>query len=479
MKYIVIGNGILGLSIAFRILQYDSEANITLIGPRQREGGATAPAGAMLNSFAEITEGALKSDAALMHFQLSHMATQVWPDFEEQLIEMAGDNLPDECASCQVLTGGCFSKGTYIINNTTSDNLDDKNFNAIIRALNDFNEQYSMVEPADIPNYEPAMSARALRAIYIPNEGWLNPKIVLKKLDNIMAASSRVNYLDGKVKILKEQGGKIISAVLEDGSSIEADRFIIANGIDASALISRTSEDIYTQPIFCGVGVSLEIRTKGYPHKKVIRTPNRGGACGIYTVPYFKKPDGNDCHILVGASNFVATKPEYKARISSVAHLLHSATHEINQNFYSSELMSVNVGNRPISLDQYPLIGKVECDNLFMVSGTNRDGFHLSPVLSDYLVRIILGKELPFDISIFSPTRQPIRDLSREDAIKHNVDSLMSEQYQHGFVASNIRQVEQLRNDWKKKVIKVHDKVGATDWGIPPLMFKLYRDDLV
>ncbi len=479
MKYVVTGNGITGLSIAFRILQYDPEADISIVGPRARAGGATAPAGAMLNSFAEITESALKSDASFLHFQLSHMATQVWPDFEEQLIEMAGSNLPDECSNCQVLTGGCFSKGTYIINNTTSDTLDDKNFNAIINALDDFNEQYSMVEPSDIPNYEPAMAARALRAVYIPNEGWLNPKIVLKKLDRIMAASPRVNYIDGSVDALKEQGGKIISAVLNDGSSLEADHFVIANGIDASALIARSIEDIYVQPVFCGVGVSLEIKTKGYPHKNVIRTPNRGGACGLYTVPYFKEPGGSDCHILIGASNFVAVEPEYNARISSVAHLLHSVTHEINQNFYSSELIAVNVGNRPITLDQYPLIGKVACDNLFMVSGTNRDGFHLSPVLSDYLVRIILEKELPFDISFFSPTREPVHDLSREDAIKYNVDSLMSEQYQHGFVASNIRQVEQIRNDWKKQVIAVHDKVGATDWGIPPLMFKLYRDDRV
>ncbi len=479
MKYIIIGNGIIGLSVAFRLLQNEPGSKISIIGPSNRKGGATAPAGAMLNSFAEITASSLQSEASLTHFQLSHMATQVWPDFEEELISMAGDHLPEECSTCQVHTGGCFSKGTFVINNATSDELDDKNFNAILSALNEFNEQHSLVDPVDIPNYQPAAAARALRAVYIHNEGWLNPKIVLKKLDRIMAASHNVQCIDSSVKTIVDTEGKISKVILTNGEELEADTFIIANGIDATSLLKRSGLDDGVQSIYCGVGLSMEIKTQGYPHKNVVRTPNRGGACGVYTVPYFKEPEGNDCHILVGASNFVSSIPEYGARISSVSHLLHSATYEINQNFYNAELVSVNVGNRPISIDQYPLIGQVACDNLFMISGTNRDGFHLSPVLSDFLVRIILAKDLPFDIDIFSPTRSVIHDLTREEAVSANVDSLMSEQYQHGFVASNIRQVEQIRNDWERQVNDVHDKAGAHDWGIPPLMFKLYRDGLI
>ena len=53
MKVVIIGNGILALTTAFRFLK-NSDAAIEIIGPRNRMGAATPCAGAMLNSFAEI-----------------------------------------------------------------------------------------------------------------------------------------------------------------------------------------------------------------------------------------------------------------------------------------------------------------------------------------------------------------------------------------------------------------------------------------
>jgi hypothetical protein len=127
--------------------------------------------------------------------------------------------------------------------------------------------------------------------------------------------------------------------------------------------------------------VSIEIRSKDYPHLKCIRTPNRGLACGIYTVPYFSDPNVPVDHILVGASNLVSPVSVVYASISSVESLLRAAIEQINFNFYRSELIRVNVGMRPTSLDTYPLIGKTSIDNLVIVTGTKRDGFHMSPLI--------------------------------------------------------------------------------------------------
>ncbi len=467
------------MSLAFRLIQKSPTAQIIIIGPRNRLGGATPAAGAMLNSFAEVDENSLQSDEDLVHFEASYLATKMWPEFERQLIEAAGDNLPNECKSCQIFTGGCYSTGTYIVNNATSDELDDRNYDAIAKALDNFNEQYENIDPKTIPNYSPAAASRALRALFIPGEGWLNPKIVLEKLDNILMTNSQVTVLDDEVVRFTHQNSNVTSVITKTGVTVEGDTYTLANGFSCSSLLKASASELEIQPIFSGVGISLEIKTQGFPHKSVVRTPNRGGACGIYSVPYFKGPGQSNCHVLIGASNFISPTPKFNARISSVAHLLDSAISEINQNFYSAELISINVGNRPTSLDQYPLLGQAGFNNLFIATGTKRDGFHLCPVISDFVSSKILQTKPLLDLDVFSPTRKVIRNLTRDDAINLTVNSLMSEQYQHGFVASNIRQVEQLKREWKGQVTKVHDEVGASDWGIPPLMFNLYRDKLI
>jgi hypothetical protein len=57
-----------------------------------------------------------------------------------------------------------------------------------------------------------------------------------------------------------------------------------------------------------------------------------------------------------------------------------------------------------------------------------------------------------------------------------NVDSLMSEAYQHGFMAATIRQHNQLKATFEKEVRETHDRQTQGEYGIPPLMYKLVRD---
>lgn len=480
MNIVIVGNGILGCSTAFRLLSQDPNAKVILIGPSSRRGGATPAAGAMLNSFAEIDSHSLKTEASRLHFEMSYLATQMWPKFERELINFAGDSLPHACSTCNVSSGGCYSNGTYIVNNTQADGLDDQNFNAILNALQEFSEPHTLIDPTLIPNYSPAPASRALRALYLPNEGWLNPKIVLEKLDRLLLNNKNFTFIDDSAQSLSYDSNRTIkSVVTNDGSIVNGDLFILANGFDTTRLLARSKLDLGVQQVVSGVGISIEIRTNNHPHTNVVRTPNRGGACGIYTVPYFKGPNSSNCHVLIGASNFISVEPIFKARISSVAHLLESAIQEINQNFYDSELIDINVGNRPTTIDQYPLIGNAGGQNLFIASGTKRDGFHMAPLISQYLVNLIYKKTNLIDLSLFTPTRAPIQELSREEAVKMNVESLMSEQYQHGYRPSNIKQIAQLERDWRNQVEEVHDRSGAGEYGIHPLMFKLYRDNLL
>ena len=477
MNTVIIGNGIVALSIAFRLLQRAGASDrIIVVGPKARPGSATLAAAAMLNSFAEIDAGGLESELDLFRFEMSHLATRMWPKCELELIEAAGDRLPHGCSKCLGCAGGgCFDSGTYVVNNAAADDLDDENFDAILQALDDFNEQHALVSPSDIPNYNPEQHCRASRAVYIHNEGWFNPRLMLEKIDALLARDARVEFVDEAADRLLSEQGRIVAVQTDSGLRVSGDDYVLASGASLTDVLARSALDLGIQRIFYGVGVSLEIRSPDHPHQKCIRTPNRGLACGLYSAPFFTEPDRPNDHILIGASNFISPTPYPYGRLVSVESLMRGAMEQINRNFYRADLVRVNVGWRPTSQDTYPLIGRTAIANLVIAGGTKRDGFHMAPLLSQQVADILHGEPVDERLAWFAPDRKPIRSLTRQAAIDKALRHQVSAAYQHGFTPAKGPQLEQMKRMYREELERLHDGVGATDWGIPPEMLDMYR----
>jgi hypothetical protein len=163
------------------------------------------------------------------------------------------------------------------------------------------------------------------------------------------------------------------------------------------------------------------------------------------------------------------------ARVTSVYTLLKSAMEQINEDYYRSDLTAVNVGWRPTSEDTLPMIGGTAIENLFVATATKRDGLHCSPLIAECIVDLICGSPSRYDISLFKPDRSPVRTLGREEAISLFVRHSMNANYQHDFVPAKNRMVEQMEAMYRSEIERLHDKVGANDWGIPPEMIDMYR----
>ncbi len=480
MHTVIVGNGIIGLTIAYRLLRKCVEGDlITIVAPKSRVGSASLAAGAMLNSFAELESGSLDSELDQFRFEMSYLATRMWPSFEKEIIDFSGESLPYGCRDCRGFgfEHGCAQEGTYIVNNTAADDLDDENFDAILSALVDFNEPHAHISPRDIPGYKPSQKARSTRAVLLHNEGWYNPRLFIEKLDLVLERSNQVRFINQRVdKLHASSSGKISMVELDNGVTLEADNFVVANGAELSNLLNRSELEVPIQRVFYGVGVSLEVRmAQGHLQPKCIRTPNRGLACGIYSVPYFWDPKEERKHILLGASNFISEKPLLLGRVSSIESILKASMDQVHEDFYKAELVRVNVGWRPVSSDTYPLIGKTEIENLFIVSGTKRDGFHLSPLISEFIVSQIFGEVADSKMHLFSPTRKLIRTMSRDEAISKSIRHMMSAAYQHEFNPSKGRMSLTLVEAYRADLERLHDKVGAFDWGIPPELIEMYR----
>lgn len=457
MKVVIIGNGIISYTTAYALLRRDSNVKITIVGPSDQKGCASLAAAAMFNSFCEVDPSTLTNEFEKKKFLFNRSAVPYWPEYLARLTKESDQDIPH-------------GFGTYLINNHATDEMEDLSFNAVVSALKEFNEPYEGVDLKNIKNYKPIPSKRAARAIYIPAEGWVNPIALINSLKIILERSGRVHFENDYVKSLYRSGDRIVRVELEDGSKIsDGDFYLMASGATFSKIISSSNLDTSFPKIFYGVGCSLLVKTGENTLTNCVRTPNRGLACGIYSAPQ------DSDHTLIGASNFISPWPEDHGRLTSIHNLVESAMEQINSDYYRAQLVKVNVGWRPTSEDTLPLIGKTSIENLLVATGTKRDGLHCSPVISEYLADTILLGKSSHDVSFFKPERTPYRPYKREEAIETAVKHILNAAYQHGFESAKNRMVEDLEKYYRDDITKLHDKVGAKDWGIPPEMLNMFR----
>jgi hypothetical protein len=148
---------------------------------------------------------------------------------------------------------------------------------------------------------------------------------------------------------------------------------------------------------------------------------------------------------------------------------------QINVDYYRSQLVKVNVGWRPTSEDTLPLLGATSLPNLFVATGTKRDGLHCSPLIADCIADLVYEGRSSTQIDLFSPEREPVRVLGREEAIEKSVSHMINAAYQHGFTPAKDRMIDEMRRHFREDLDRLHDQVGAVDWGIPPELINMYK----
>ena len=121
MKIGIIGNGIIAYSIALKLLSKKNE--ITIIGKENETGSASIAAGAMNNSYCEIEDKFFSNICDRDRFEISKRATAKWPNFLKKID--VDKKFLKNYKNC----------GTYLINNSSANSLEDDNYNLIIDKL--------------------------------------------------------------------------------------------------------------------------------------------------------------------------------------------------------------------------------------------------------------------------------------------------------------------------------------------------------
>ena len=441
----IIGDGVIANSIAFELLQSNPELKIVRF-TGGREYAASTAAGAMLNVVAEVEPDTLKSDIGRYKFELALKATTMWKDFTTRLAHGLGfGDYPYPVG-----------KGTYVIAN---DFTQKSSYIAIVDAANQYDipfvPEFDNNHNVKIKN-EPVQPKQEIKkALFLKEEGWTSPLLLLHDLDRYLVKKD-VIFVPTALATEVAPNGEFI--VLTKVGNVRVVKLIVAAGANSQRIV----EEIGTEPVvpmFYGVGTSMIVQTELVP-EYVIRTTNRALSCGIHVVPV------DDNHVFIGASSQVRATPDKYVELDVHKNLIEGVCNEIDNRYIHSKLVRRSTGFRPVTLDGFPVIGETSIDNLFIASGTRRDGIHCAPLVAKDMVTRILGNEENL-IKGLEPHRKPYQTMTVEEAKTKAITYRMTEAAQHNKSVDVVPIINEVN--------ELYEKVGL-DYGIQPEIVKAYLD---
>jgi glycine oxidase len=416
LETLVIGDGILGRWTAAELIRRAPERRVALVAPSGSPGGASRAAGAMLGCFGEVTTETLATPEGEERFALSLAAHRMWPDELERLREdaqRAGEELhhvPD----------------TFVLLNSCGSAMDSENLAALLRALDRFDEPYEEVDPTGLPGLRPRPDARPLRALHLPAEGGVDGRQVLRLVGQ-RADRAGVATITSEVARIAPREGVGFDVTTTDGRVLVAEQVVVAAGASSGRLLATALGDHAVMPVLAGAGQAVVARrVTGEPFASVVRTTNRSGACGLHVLPL----QGD--HEYVGATNVLFAEPELHTYLGVGHFVVDCAVRQLDEQIFLHRVDEWRMGNRPVALDGFPLVGWTQSPGLYVLTGTYRDGFHAAPALAAHAADQLLGGAGTLDLDTFAPERRPIANGTVEEAVDEYVRHLEAGWFEAG-----------------------------------------------
>ncbi len=364
MRAIIVGAGVLGCAVALSLLEHD--VGLTIIDISGLAGdSASMAAGAMLGALGEVTaEEIIEDGDPVPEARLA--AARMYPGWLARICEGTGSGVDVGRGTTIVASAGCAG--------------DRVNLRSIQQVAVSEGVRHEVIDPLDIPWIDPAPECPVIEALFLPDEGWLDPADLLQQLNAILARDSRVTFMHDRVARLTSDNRRVTGVVTEGGWSGMCDWVVVCAGAATASLVRTVDGDGRIMlPVYPGSGTSMVLSGTAVP-EGVVRTPNRDFACGLHLVP-------RGADVYVGATNRVATDVGAVGRVTAgeVHLLLDAAIHQFNVGLERAELLSMRAGMRPISADRTPQVGMTDLPGLAVATGTYRNGILLAPLVGQII----------------------------------------------------------------------------------------------
>jgi len=350
MRVVVIGAGVAGLGIGWRLARAGAE--VTVLERAQVGNGATTASAGML---AAATELGAKETAETA---FARRADVLWPDFAAELEAESG-----------VPVG--YSKTGALQ----------------VRMPADPQDAPLELDAAAALGLEPLLAPELIGATLAKDEGRVDSQALCRALAvSFVRAGGTLLSNEAAVRFIWHKGR--LGGIATPFATYSGDVFVLATGAWSSRLEGLPPEAV--PPV---VPVKGEI---------VVLTPPEGGALprhavwgnGIYVVP-------RGGRLLVGATMEDAG---FDTTLTSAAvRWLYRQSTGLMPSLADWRMREHWAGLRPASPDGLPILGESAVEGLYVATGQYRNGILFAPAIADVLSRLILER-LPVDPA-FDPKR--------------------------------------------------------------------------
>lgn len=357
-KVVIIGGGIIGLSVGWQLLRKGIETEIFERGEAGK--GAGWVAAGMLAPEAELGFEEMRL------FDLCKKSLQLFPKFVNELTEDSG--LEVELDNCGSLLVGF-----------------DRDDNERLRRLFVFRESAGLpVEwrsGSEARELEPLLSPKCTGAIWIPDDAQVDNRAMLQALKAAFKLKGGILHEYSIISSIKTNNGKI-TGIMTAGEELSYTDVIIAAG-SWSRQIEGIPDNLLppVRPVK-GQIISLKMNDE-VRLTRSIRAPD------VYFAP---KSDGR---LVLGAS-VEEMGFDINPTAGEIFRLLERGWETV-PSIYDLQIDSIDVGLRPGSRDHEPIIGDSYIDGLYFATGHYRNGVLLTPITA-YELSNWIAEDKPSEI---------------------------------------------------------------------------------
>lgn len=359
MRIAVLGGGVIGLSIGWRLLRSGHEVDLY---DDQPGGGASFAAAGMLAPASEAWYG----ESELLNLGL--VSRHRWPGFVADLLE---DARTDPWLA---------TTGTLLVAATAGDAAD---LDRLAELLAAYGEPASFLDRAQMRREEPGLSGHVRRVLSVPGDLSVHNRRLVSTLTEACTARGvtwhreRADVLDDTVDGPRVRGR-------DSAATVRADLVVIATGAAGPG----------TRPV---KGQILRLHSPRPILGHTVRALVTGRP--VYAVP---RPDGE---IVLGAT---AEEVGFDDRVTAEAvHDLLRLGLAVLPGLRDTELTETTVRHRPGTADNLPLIGRD--GSAVLATGHFRGGVLLAPVTADAVCALVEGRSPPAGIEACDPGRLDAR----------------------------------------------------------------------
>lgn len=364
MKVIIVGGGIMGLSIALELRKTTHDFDVTVLERSIPGAEASSAAAGMLAPQFESSRLGPMLDLSL----LSRMA---WPKWAADVQVRSGVDvgyLP--CGALQV----AFTEDEVHA-------LDEKIAWQTASGL-----RAELLTGAELREREPHLSPRALAAAAFPDDHQVDPRRLMRALA-VAATRAGVMFRSGTVRSLLETEGRITGVDLE-GERLDAELVVLAAGAWSGQVAGAEIDPARVKPVR---GQMMELQLRAPLFTRLLKSANG------YVVP---RADGA---VLVG-STMEMVGFDKNVTAEGLNKLLQAAIQLVPE-LSPASVTSTWAGLRPWTDDQLPFLGEGPKAGLLLATGHFRNGILLAPITARLLGQVARQEKPTVDLRPFQYLR--------------------------------------------------------------------------